>query len=121
MQHRVTRDRVGKVVQLGLAGQIIVEQEVGGFHEAGALGQLSDWIAAMEQDAFFAIDKGQRALAARGRLVAGIEGEFAGRAIELADIDHIRSATALKHGEIHAVAADFEFGLGVGHGCLLGC
>ena len=82
--------------------QFAVEQQVGDFHEARLLGQLADRIAAVEQDAFVAVDIGQRAFAARGRGEAGIVGEHAGLAVELADVDDVGADAAFQHGIVHS-------------------
>ena len=74
-----------------------MEQQVGDFHEARMLGQLVDRIAAVEQDALVAVDIGDRALAAGGRGEAGIVGEHAGLAVELADVDDVGADRAFEH------------------------
>jgi len=94
MQHGVARNRVGEAVELVLARQFAVEQQVRDFHEARILGQLADWIAAVQQHAFVAIDIGQRGIAAGGRGEAGVIGEAAGFGVELADVDDVRTDRA---------------------------
>src|SRR3546814_6561201 len=59
------------------------------FHEARMFGEVADRIAAVEEDAFVAVDIGQLRFAARGRGKAGIVGERAGLGIEFADIDDV--------------------------------
>ena len=119
VHHGVARDRVGEIVELVLRRQFAVEQEVADFHEAGIFGKLTDRIAAMEQDPFFAVDIGQRAFAACRRLVAGIVSELARRSIKLADIDHIRANTALQHGKFLGLSTQIKSCLLIGHACLL--
>src|SRR5207237_4950343 len=63
------------------------------------LGQLVDRVAAVQQDACFAIDVGDRALTAGGRREARIVGEHPGFAVELADIDDFGADGAVEHGE----------------------
>ncbi len=119
MQHGVPRDRVGEIVELGLLRQFAVEQQVGDFHERRIFRQLADRIAAVQQDAFFAVDIGQRAFAAGSRLVARVVGELAGGAVQLADVDHVGANAALQHGEFLGLTTQIEGCLLVGHACLL--
>ena len=76
-------------------------------------GQLADRIATVKQDAFFAVDIGQRAFAAGGRGEAGIIGEHPGLAIKLADVDHIGADRSLQHRKIVILAARAELRLHV--------
>ena len=55
------------------------------------LGEVVDRIAAVEQYAGIAVDKGDLGFAARGRGEARIVGEDAGLAVELAHVQHLRT------------------------------
>ena len=70
----------------------------------------------MKQHALVAVDIGQARHAGSGRPIAGVEGEHAGLAVELADIKHIRADRSVDHGQRHAVA-----GVVVGKGYGLRC
>src|SRR5262249_2598285 len=65
-----------------------------------------DRIAAVEQHAFVAVDVGDLGLAARRRGEARVVGEHAAIAIELGDIDHLRTDGAVVDGEIPVLVAD---------------
>jgi hypothetical protein len=52
----------------------------------------------VEQDALFAVDIGDCALAARGRGEARIVGEDPGLVVELADVDDVGPEGAFEHG-----------------------
>ncbi|PAV93088.1 hypothetical protein WR25_15890 [Diploscapter pachys] len=56
MHHGVARDRVGEARQLIRRGQLAVQQQIGDFHEARLFGEFADRIAAMQQNAFVAVD-----------------------------------------------------------------
>src|SRR6201747_2195453 len=58
------------------------------------LGQLVDRIAAIQQDALVAVDEGDVALAARGRGEPRIVGEHVRLAVQLADVQDLRSLGA---------------------------
>src|SRR3546814_17214367 len=62
----------------------------------------------MEQHAFVAIDIGKGTFAAGGRLVARIECECAGQAVELADIDNVRARAAFQHRKFIGLPTQFE-------------
>ena len=55
VQHGVAADRVAELVELCLARQLAIEQQIGDLHEARLLGELIDRIAAMEEHAFIAV------------------------------------------------------------------
>ncbi len=59
MHHGVARDGAGEVGQFVGGRQFAVQQQIADFHEAGFFGELADGIAAMQQDAFVAVDIGQ--------------------------------------------------------------
>ena len=81
------------------------------------LGQLLDRHAAVEQDAFVAVDIGDLGFAAAGRGEARVVGEHAGLGVELADVDHIRPDRAAVDRERPVLVADGKLGgLDVGAG-----
>ncbi len=63
VHHRVARHAIVEIVLLRLGRQFAVEQQVADFEEIAVLGQLVDRIAAMEQNAFVAVDEGDAGLA----------------------------------------------------------
>ena len=68
----VVGDLVAPLVELGLGGQLAVEQEIGNLEVGRLLGQLLDGVAAVAKDAQVAVEVGDRALAGGGRDEAGI-------------------------------------------------
>ena len=74
------------------------------------LRQLIDRIAAIEEDAFVAVDEGYLELASRGRGEAWVIGEYAGIAIEVADIDDIGTQRSFLDGQIKALVAECKGG-----------
>ena len=81
------------------------------------LGQLLDRNAAIEQDAFVAVDVGDLGFAASGRGEARIVGEHPGLGVELADVDHVRADRARVDRERPILVADRKLGgLDVGAG-----
>ena len=75
VRHRVVGDAVLEVEILLLAGQVAVQQDMAGFEEIAVLGELLDGIAAIEQNALVAVDKGDVGFARRRRGEAGVVGE----------------------------------------------
>jgi len=109
VQHGVAGDCVGKIVEIVLARQFAIEQQVAHFHEAGIFSQLADRITAVQQHALITVDIGQRAFAARGRGESRVESERAGLRIQLADIDHVRAGAAFEHVVFERFSAQIEF------------
>ncbi len=108
VHHRVMGHAVVEVGLLRRRRQFAVEQQVAGLEEVAVLGELLDRIAAIEQDALVAVDIGDLGLAARGRGEAGIVGEDAGLAVELADVDDGRADRSVVDRERPALVADGE-------------
>ena len=65
VHHRVVGHAVVEIGLLRRRRQLAVEQEVAGLQEVAVLGELLDRIAAIEQDAFVAVDIGDLGFAAR--------------------------------------------------------
>jgi hypothetical protein len=59
-------------------GQFAVDDQVGGLDEGAFFRQFRDVVAAVAQDALFAVDEGDGAFAGAGVAVAGVEGDAAG-------------------------------------------
>ena len=91
VHHGVARDAVVEIGLLRLVGQFAVEQQIAGLEKVAVLGELLDREAAIEQHALVAVDIGDLGFAARRRGEAGIVGEHAGLAVELADVDDARA------------------------------
>ena len=77
VNHGVVLDGADELFLLRGGGQLAVQQQVAGFQVVGFLRQLFDGVAAMEEDAFVAVDIGDLRLAGGGRHEARIEGEVA--------------------------------------------
>ena len=89
VHHRVPVDAVVEVGLLRRGRQFAVEQQVAGLQKVAVLGELFDRIAAIEQNAFVAVDVGDLGLAARGRRKARIVGEHPALAVELRNVDDV--------------------------------
>ena len=105
VHHRVAGHAIVEIGLLRGGRQLAVEQEVAGLQEIAVLGELVDRIAAIEQHALVAVDVGDLRFRARRRGEAGIEGEHAGLAVELADIDHRRPDRAGLDGQLDGFVA----------------
>jgi hypothetical protein len=92
----------------GRIRQIAVQQQVAGLEVVAVDRHLLDRVAAIEQFALVTVDVGDLGFARGGRQEARVEGELAGRAIELADVDHIGADRALVDREIDGGRAVFE-------------
>ena len=93
--HRVMRDLVLELAELGLGRQVAVDQQVGDFEKARVLGQLLDRVPAIQQYALVAVDERDRAAARCRRHEPRIVGEVAGVLVELADVDRRIAEAAL--------------------------
>src|ERR1700687_2319567 len=76
------------------------------------LGQLVDWIAAIEQHALIAIDEGDPGLAARRRGEARVIGEIAGLRVKRGDVDDVRAKSARADRELMATTPGHQGRLG---------
>ena len=61
VHHRVARDAIVEIGFLRRGRQFAVKQQIAGLEEVAVLGELVDRIAAIEQDAFVAVDEGDLA------------------------------------------------------------
>ena len=114
VDHRVAVHAIVEVLLLRLGGQFAVEQQVAGLEEVTVFGELLDRVAAIEQDAFVAVDVGDLGLAASRRGEARVVGEDAGLPVELGNVDHVRTDRAFVHREGVVLLADGELrGFGV--------
>ena len=64
VHHRVARHAIVEIVLLRLGRQFAVEQEIADLEEVAVLGELVDRIAAVQQNAFVAVDEGDLRFAA---------------------------------------------------------
>jgi len=85
----VARDPIIEVRLLGGGRQFAVEQQVTGLEEVAVFRQLLNRKAAVEQDAFVAVDVGDFGFAAGRRGKAGVVGEAAADVIELGYVDDL--------------------------------
>ncbi len=113
VDHRVVDDGVLEVVQSVLLRQFLVQEQVADLQEAAVLGQFLDGVAAVTQDADFAVDIGQLGIAACGRGIGRVVGEHAGLCIETAHIDDFRAFGALEDRQLDGLAVNGQ-GRGAG-------
>ena len=117
VDHRVMDHAIDEVRFLAGGRQFAVKQEVAGLEEIAVFGEIGDRIAAIEQDAFVAVDIGDLGFAARRRGEAGIVSEDAGLGVELADVQHLGTDGAVVDGKTVGLVADFQrAGFDVGAG-----
>jgi hypothetical protein len=89
VQERVLADGEAELVALADRGQLAVDEEVRRFEERRlfVIGELLDRVAAIAEDAEVAVDVRDRRLRGTGVHVAVVEGDQAGLAAELRDVD----------------------------------
>ena len=87
VEHFVFREQCGKLGELRGGGKFAVDEQVSGLDEGAFLRELGDVVAAVLEDAFFAVDEGDRALAGTGVSVARVERDAAGFCAKRADVD----------------------------------
>ena len=91
----VVGDLEDPLVQLILRGQLAVDEQVGHLEVGGALAQLLDRVAAVLEDAGFAVDVADRAAAGRGvreRRVVGHQAEVVLVDLHLAEVHRLDRA-----------------------------
>ena len=101
VDHGVVLDVLGKGRFGRLTGQVAVEQQVAGFHVIALGCELLNRVATVEQFALVAVDEGDGRLAGCGGQKSGVVGEHAGLAVELADVDDLRTNIAAVHGQFN--------------------
>ena len=106
VDHRVPGDAEVEIGLLRRGRQFAVKQQIAGLQEVAVLGELLDRIAAVEQDAFVAVDIGDLGFAACRGGEAGIVGEHAALAVELGDVEHVRADRAAVDRKIPRLVAD---------------
>ena len=102
VHHGVLGHAIGEGLFLFGVGQLPVEDEVAGLHVIALHRDLVDGIAAVEQLALVAVDIGDGRAARGGGQKARVIGEFAGLAVELADVDHVRADGAFVNRQVDA-------------------
>ena len=110
MQHCVARNRPAELFEFLAVRQFTIQQEIADFHEVGLLGQLTDRVTAVKQNALIAIDERQAGLATRRGLEARIECEHVRLAVERADIEDVWPLGALQHGKLMGLALQVQLG-----------
>ena len=94
MDHRVMGDGMLEFRRCAWFGKFAVIEQVAGFDEVAVFGKLLNRIAAVQQNAFIAVNIGDLGFAGRRRGEAGVEGEDFAFGVELADIEHVRAEGA---------------------------
>ena len=92
VEHRVHRDAMRPGLQLAFARQLSEENQKRGLEEIALFGQLLDRIAAIEQDAFVAVDEGDPAAACRRVHERGIVGHHPEIVFGDLDLPEVRRA-----------------------------
>ena len=91
MHHGVHGDSAFELSVLLCIRKLAIQQQVTGLDEISMIGQLVDRVAAIQQNAFLAIDIGDVGLAACCRGETRIVGEVTALAIERRDVDDARA------------------------------
>ncbi len=92
--HGVPRDRIAKCIELRLRRQRAIDQQISDFHIAGALRQLLDGIAAVQEQPRIAVDIGDFTFGAgRGHETRVIR-EYPQISGEMRNIEHVGSESA---------------------------
>jgi len=116
VQHRVLADLVLEGLELALAGERPVDEQVGGLQEGGLLGELLDGVAAVAQDPRVTVDVGDRAGAAGGVDEATVEGDIAGLLEQSRDVVAVVALGGRDEFEVELLALGGEEGPSVvGH------
>ena len=105
VHHRVMGDVVDELLLFLGGRQFAVQQQVGDLHEVAFPGQLLDRIAAVEKDAFVAVDIGNAGATGRRRHEAGVVGEISGQAVEHADSDDLGPDRSFDDRQLDRLAA----------------
>ncbi|KAG1243183.1 hypothetical protein G6F65_022571 [Rhizopus arrhizus] len=105
VDHRVMGHLRVEVSLLSLVRQFAVQDQVADVHEVAIDGQLLDGEAAVQQFALVAVDVRDARFASRGGHEARVKRKHARLAIQLADVDHIRTDRALVDRELNGCAA----------------
>jgi len=91
VQQRVLRDGVGPLLKLLFRREFPKQDEIRRFEVGAVLGEFLDWIAAVPEDAFVAVDIGDGAAAGRGVEKSRVVGHQAG-VVSALDLLEIRGA-----------------------------
>src|SRR6516165_5635510 len=110
VNHRVMDDVVGETVELRRRRQLAIEQEPADFEITAALYQHVDRIAAIEQNPFVWVDKGDRRTADPDFVQGGIVAVKSGVLIEAAKIDHRRPDRWAYDRQLGPVVAELDPG-----------
>ncbi len=120
VQQGVVVQPVGEGIQFLLVGQVAIDDQEADLDERGLVGQLFDWNAAVAQNAFLSIEKGNPALAGTGVSIARVHGDVAGLSPELADVDGFLVLRAREYRQFDGLAigqmqnrvirSDFSYG-----------
>ena len=117
VQHRVERDVTRPLPVFCVGRQLAEENHVRGFEKITVLGQLFDWIAAVEEDALVAVDERDAAAAGGGvheRRVVGHHPELVGGDFDLPQI-HRANGAVLDRDVVLLARAVVGDGERVGH------
>lgn len=97
VQQGVLRDVVLERRELVDGRQLAVDQQVGDLQEGGALGQLLDRVAAVPQDARFAVQVGNGGFVRGGVAVTAVQCHQTGLGTELPDVEALVPDGAVDH------------------------
>ena len=83
-------EKITELLAFAACGQVAENEQVGGFDERAALGQFLDWIAAIAQDAVFAVDEGDVTGAGAGVSVARVVSDMSSVFSERGEVEGVR-------------------------------
>lgn len=97
VQQRVLGDLVLERGQFVDRRQLAVDQQIRHLDKAGPLGELLDGIAAVAQNALFAVEVGNGGLVGRGVAVAAVQSHQTGLGPQLPDVEALVADRAVDH------------------------
>ncbi len=117
VKHGVRANRRIEFVEFARRRQLAVEQQVANLDEARMLGKLSDRVAPVHQDAFFAVDEGYVRFTAACCNKAGVVGKHTLVPVQATDIDHVGSGSTLVDRQFQFATVRIDQSKGfLGHG-----
>src|SRR5699024_1314375 len=104
IEHGVIGDGLHELVVLCLIGQFYVQQQIGDLQERRFFGKLLDGVAAIGEQAVFAVDVGDVGAAAAGGGEGRVEREHALLRAQIADINGARAGGTFDNRQLCAGA-----------------
>ena len=98
-----------EAIEFSLGRQGAINQQISYFEEARFFGQLLNGIAAVAENAFFAVEEGDGTFGSASIFVARIEGYVTGLVAQLADVKCFFVFGAFDNGQDNGFAVEDKF------------